>query len=607
MKQQLTKNTTQKLINIGRIISAQLILIILFVCTQHASASVVNDDCSGAITLTPSDNCNPVNGTTIGATQSPQGICAGGADDDVWFTFIATANSVSIEIATTDPNFRGAAECWDGDCSGSMTLLNCSYASAVGSSFSLSDTGLVIGSHYWIRVYSLSYIMADAGPFNICVRNVCSITCPSNVQVATAQGLCDVVVNYPPVITSGPCSGISLLPADGSSFHVGTTPVTVTSSTGQTCSFDVTVNHTPISISQISGPNNVCRGTSITYCVQPVQGAVSYNWTIPAGATGSSSTNCITLTFGGNFISGTLIVTAFSGCNTGASAAKLLDVALTKPAKPAGITPGGPVCAGSSQFFCAGFIPGAEQYIFTIGGNGGTAPLTFGTQINSCITLNIPAGYNNKQQLKVRTVNCMGTSDELKYDIKVLDPSNMPGNISGPASVCKSQLGFYSISNVNNALTYNWSVSNGVYISGGQGTTNLALDYIASTANSALLSVTAQNGCGISAPRTKLININTSCREAADEYQADNIISLDAKAFPNPTSGKVTLEYTAAETSGFSLKLYDMTGRIVFSREITATEGLNTEELNFENLAKQIYLLRLENGNESRTIRIAVE
>jgi hypothetical protein len=437
--------------------------------------------------------------------------------------------------------------------------------------------------------------------------STCDITCPSDTTVATDEGLCDINVNFSPVIVSGACFGLTYSPLDGSSFHAGTTQVTVTSGSGQTCTFNVNVEATPISGGILHGPDNVCRGTSVTYFRNPVQGAVSYSWQLPAGVTGSSTTNSITVTIGPNFTSGTLFGRAHSGCGSITIAAKLLDVALTKPGKSADIHPGAPVCAGSSPFFCCTFVPGTEEYIYTIDGNGGNSPLTLGQQIGTCITVNIPAGYNNKQQLKVRGVNCMGQGAETKLDIKTTAIPNMPGNITGPANVCHSQLGFYSVNNVAGANQYNWSVTNGVYISGGQGTMNLALDFLSSTASSALLSVAAENGCGISAPRTKMIAINTACREASEMSNEETLVDLDATVYPNPTSGRVTLQFTSANDSKHTLNVYDMTGRIVFTRDVGVTEGLNQFDLDLSSLAKQVYLVRVGNERGNSTIRLGVE
>ena len=57
----------------------------------------------------------------------------------------------------------------------------------------------------------------------------------------------------------------------------------------------------------ISGPTAVCQGQSFTCSVPEIVNATSYIWTLPAGYTGSSSTNSINLIC--------LIVPAMENCN----------------------------------------------------------------------------------------------------------------------------------------------------------------------------------------------------------------------------------------------------------------------------------------------------
>lgn len=48
----------------------------------------------------------------------------------------------------------------------------------------------------------------------------------------------------------------------------------------------------------VSGNTSVCAGATYVYSVAPVSGATTYNWTFPAGWTGTSTTNTISLTAG---------------------------------------------------------------------------------------------------------------------------------------------------------------------------------------------------------------------------------------------------------------------------------------------------------------------
>jgi len=68
----------------------------------------------------------------------------------------------------------------------------------------------------------------------------CRVICPANIVVTADKGACGAVVNFNVASTMN-CSGVIAAPASGSFFPIGTTTVTVTSSTGETCTFTVTV------------------------------------------------------------------------------------------------------------------------------------------------------------------------------------------------------------------------------------------------------------------------------------------------------------------------------------------------------------------------------
>ena len=62
----------------------------------------------------------------------------------------------------------------------------------------------------------------------------------------------------------------------------------------------------------ISGNTTVCSGSSQVYSVATVAGATGYNWTLPSGWTGNSTTNSITTTAGSS--SGTISVSVINNC-----------------------------------------------------------------------------------------------------------------------------------------------------------------------------------------------------------------------------------------------------------------------------------------------------
>ncbi|MFN5914762.1 MAG: beta strand repeat-containing protein, partial [Chitinophagaceae bacterium] len=104
----------------------------------------------------------------------------------------------------------------------------------------------------------------------------------------------------------------------------------------------VTVTPTPAAPASISGDLAVVASGSFTYTAATVAGATSYNWTLPAGWTGSSTTNSITATAGS--AGGVISVTASAGtCTSGSTS---ITVSMLN---------GGTI--GSNQIICAGATP----------------------------------------------------------------------------------------------------------------------------------------------------------------------------------------------------------------------------------------------------------
>lgn len=138
-------------------------------CTTPPPA---NDECSGAIALVPDAVCTPVNGTTLGATGSLPAITCGGitgdANDDVWYSFVATATEHSV-VVEPSLGFNPVIDVLEGSC-GATTTIACADQGALGATETVLLTNLTIGSTYLVRVYDW-YGGQPAGPtFTICVQ-----------------------------------------------------------------------------------------------------------------------------------------------------------------------------------------------------------------------------------------------------------------------------------------------------------------------------------------------------------------------------------------------------------------------------------------------------
>ena len=73
----------------------------LFISLSSYSQVPANDNCSGAIAMTvnSANTCTTTtSGTSVGGTSSSTS-CTGTADDDVWYSFVATSTSQKVTVS----------------------------------------------------------------------------------------------------------------------------------------------------------------------------------------------------------------------------------------------------------------------------------------------------------------------------------------------------------------------------------------------------------------------------------------------------------------------------------------------------------------------------
>ncbi|MEP7168737.1 MAG: serine hydrolase, partial [Bacteroidota bacterium] len=117
----------------------------------------------------------------------------------------------------------------------------------------------------------------------------------------TTWGHGGVTWGYKSRMVYDPCSGAAVCGLVNS-WPAGNDGVTI-------LLYSVLVNHLPGCGAIITGPVTVCQGqNNIIYSVPPIANATSYVWTLPGGATGTSSTNSIAVSYGGSAVSGTVTV-----------------------------------------------------------------------------------------------------------------------------------------------------------------------------------------------------------------------------------------------------------------------------------------------------------
>jgi hypothetical protein len=140
-----------------------------------------NDECTGAVALTPGTACNGISGSVLAATQSlAPSDCSGATSssaNDVWYSFVATGD---VYVLTASSSFDAVLEVLSGSC-GSLSSVTCADEAGAGDE-KLTLTNLTAGQTYYVRVYPYDG-NAGEGDFSLCVQAL------SNLVVSTPQAI----------------------------------------------------------------------------------------------------------------------------------------------------------------------------------------------------------------------------------------------------------------------------------------------------------------------------------------------------------------------------------------------------------------------------------
>jgi large repetitive protein len=141
------------------------------ICVWNKPLPPINDDCTSAISVPVVSgglgNCtgNFTLGNLGGATPSiDANLCGGIANNDIWFSFVATSNQVGVGIQEGG-GLNSYHSIYEGIC-GSLTQVSCSDPN-VSSTYNLT-----IGNTYYLRIYTSDASTPNPGFVNVCVAEI---------------------------------------------------------------------------------------------------------------------------------------------------------------------------------------------------------------------------------------------------------------------------------------------------------------------------------------------------------------------------------------------------------------------------------------------------
>lgn len=350
---------------------------------------------------------------------------------------------------------------------------------------------------------------------------------------------------------------------------------------------------TPSTPGEISGLASVCADQSgVTYSIEAVATATSYNWTVPSGATitDGSGTTSITVDFGSNV--GDVCVNAENATGTSTDQCLTISTATcdTAPDTPGTISGLAEVCAEDTGIvYTIDAVVSATTYNWTVpsgasitAGTTTSITVTFGSEVGDvCVSAQNSIGTSATQCLTITSSTSCGDAPET------------PGAISGLEEICTNQTGVeYSISAVAGTTTYNWTVPTGATVTAGQGSTGVTVTF---GVVAGPVCVSAENSNGSSA-NSCLTTTLCEVTGINDEVQSARSLQI----YPNPApNGEFTL------IGGYdTFAIFDLNGMTVLESLQPSTK--NETEIKLYGLSAGTYFIKAHKGNEVLFERIVL-
>ncbi len=94
-------------------------------------------------------------------------------------------------------------------------------------------------------------------------------------------------------------------------------------------------------------------------------------------------------------------------------------------------------------------------------------------------------------------------------------------------------------------------------------------------------------------------------------FSYSNLVSVNiesqfdgAAIYPNPVSGNSQLTFNSSISGGYTISLFDISGRLIFDEQLNSVEGVNNINLDTEDLGQGVYFIKLQTGLESRVLKL---
>ena len=417
----------------------------------------------------------------------------------------------------------------------------------------------------------------------------------------------------------------------------------------------INVSSVPQLTSFSAETTSICPGESgVEFSIDGTWSDATFQWTLPANATGASTSNSILIDFDTDFTGGAIGVSAINTCGTSNVLGSVLNI--YEEVGSAGVITGETeVCQGTANItYTIPEIPNANEYVWTL-------PLGVeGVSTSNSITVEYTLAAAPGNITVYGKNNCYQGETSI-LAVEVIDLPYVPCTLTGLLEVCQNETNVqYSIDPIPNATSYEWTFPTGAV--GSSNSNIIQIDF--TNASSGEVTVKGVNDCGygpminmnvvvkplpqaaftydvtshtvefsntsqnansyqwffgdgnsatIQNPShtylsdgiytVSLIAINSCTSDTTDlditintqnisEYENQNYIEV----YPNPSAdGKFNIVISSHEIAKKQIMVSNLPGQIVYQVESHIQTGINTLQIDLSTLSKGMYYLIIDN------------
>ncbi|MBL7771808.1 MAG: fibronectin type III domain-containing protein [Chitinophagaceae bacterium] len=234
----------------------------------------------------------------------------------------------------------------------------------------------------------------------------------------------------------------------------------------------------------------------------------------------------------------------------------------------------------------------------------GSSTWTTGTNYNFTTKLLTNLIPNTNYEVQVRGF-CTVTSPAGPWTTTTFSTNNL----------CSVPTGLFANNVAGNSAKLNWTAVPGVAFY-----TVRWKAVSASTWSSATSTIPSKVVTGLTTNTNYEFQVRSHCGSSAGAYSASSTFTtassktnassvvynevggMDLKVYPNPTSGEFTIEFKADRDGEATIKVLDLSGRVVKQIQTVVTDDVNVVSLNISELTSGMYQIQVENEGSLKTV-----